>query len=77
MFCGWNLIFFRFSGWNVQKRRKFFDSGEKKQNIEKKLPDAKRTFNDSSGGFSIQKRRLDCDTRHESEQRRERWYNMH
>jgi hypothetical protein len=53
MFCRWNInFFFRFSGWNVQKRRKIFDSGEKKTNIGKKLLDAKKTSNDPSGGFS-------------------------
>jgi hypothetical protein len=43
--------FFSIYGVERPKEEIFFDSGGRKQNIEKKLPDAKKTFNDPSGGF--------------------------
>jgi hypothetical protein len=44
--------FFSIFGVERPKEAKNFRFKGKKQNIKKKLPDAEKTFNDPSGGFS-------------------------
>jgi hypothetical protein len=56
------------------KEAKIFRFRRKKNKTSKKsCPTRKKHSMIPLGAFRVQKRRLDCDTSHESEQRRERW----
>jgi hypothetical protein len=65
--------FFDFRGGTSKRGENFPIQAKKNQNVERKLPDAKKHSMIPLGAFRVLKGRLDCDTSHESEQRRERW----
>jgi hypothetical protein len=58
-----SLFFFDFRGETSKRGQNFSIQSKKNKDIEKKLPDVKKTFNDASGSFSGPKKafRLRCD----------------